>query len=171
MTKVSTEKVVWPSWPSPQGGIPHGVVSVPMLNDKDRNRQGPKSREGQGIRICAGSWFVFAPPAPLGAWMEASLALLFNLERRRRCWRGHHLIPAPRDARRVVPGCRFPPLRRACGRRFFLGRVGPLAGAHSFLELFCGHGPGEIIPLIQIAAAGFQEVKLLFRFHTFGDHF
>ena len=73
---------------------PHGVASVPMLNNRGRNRQGPKSREGQGIRICAGAWFAFAPPAPL------VLALLFNLERRRRGWRGRHLIPAPRDARR-----------------------------------------------------------------------
>ena len=98
--------------------VPHGVASVPMLNDRGRNRHGPRSREGQGIQICAGAWFAFAPPAPLGAWTEASLALLFNLERWRRGWHRRHLIPAPRDARRVVAG-----FRRFAGRTddaFFL---------------------------------------------------
>ena len=78
------------------------------------------SREGQGIQICAGAWFAFAPPAPLGARPAASLALLFNIERRRRGWRGRHLIPAPRDARRGSPVAGFRRFAARTDDAFFL---------------------------------------------------
>ena len=142
MTKVSTEKVVCPHGRTPKGGIPWRR-SRTHVEQPGSKQAGPKVTGRSGYPECAGAWFAFAPPAPLGAWTEASLALLFNLERRRRGWRGRHLIPAPCTARRALPGCRFPSLSRAHGRRFFLGRLGPLVGAHSFLEFFCGYGRGD----------------------------